>query len=621
MGNGYVRFKGLPVRLSQFILNFGPGSLIETERGTRIVLPELTKEAREALASKKGGYDSLRIGDPFLESLLKKVYGRQLPLERGEEGKSKNIRVFLIPSNRDLGLSERERLIETREYPPWKECHNVRDHGSSGQPHAVIFRGNKCPLCGNSQARTFRFIRICDRGHMQEIDWFWEVHDGRECPSKQTTDSKYLLMINPGGPLKEVKLRCPYCGKEKSLGDIYYRSVPCRGHLPEEGINEKCESKAAVVQKQASVVTIPEVFSYFTLILYDNRIRKILFDAIKSAEELKIDVEELIKMSGELRQNEKKEALDAYNTIKSINTFSDMIREELNRLIRASEEGIPPVKIDESSRVLLRIDRDSVFNFSFKTDIWKEIIVVPIEKLSVTMIRVGYRRRSPAGYLRTPSFFKESGDLWIPATRFTGEGVFLMPVSPDGEKATFVLPEKENITRWMNIWSNRKEHYRERETLFKDPERSYEVHPGFVLLHSLAHLLIREVSVYAGYSHASLRERIYVDADLWERDGRNRWKVRGGILIYTALHGGDGSLGGITSLFSRHNEELLDEIFGNVRRRAHICSNDPICSGHTIRPGEFNGAACHACVLISETSCEHRNMWLDRNVLREVIPL
>lgn len=47
--------------------------------------------------------------------------------------------------------------------------------------------------------------------------------------------------------------------------------------------------------------------------------------------------------------------------------------------------------------------------------------------------------------------------------------------------------------------------------------------------------------------------------------------------------------------------------------RAEWCSNDPVCceSGPSGSDG-LNLAACHACLLLPETSCERRNIYLDR---------
>ena len=54
-----------------------------------------------------------------------------------------------------------------------------------------------------------------------------------------------------------------------------------------------------------------------------------------------------------------------------------------------------------------------------------------------------------------------------------------------------------------------------------------------------------------------------------------------------------------------------------------LCSNDPVCAQH--RPDHLQeerflqGAACHGCLLIAETSCEIRNLFLDRGLLLQTM--
>jgi len=47
-----------------------------------------------------------------------------------------------------------------------------------------------------------------------------------------------------------------------------------------------------------------------------------------------------------------------------------------------------------------------------------------------------------------------------------------------------------------------------------------------------------------------------------------------------------------------------------------LCSNDPVCAQHVSdSPHErrfLQGAACHGCLLLAETSCEQQNDLLDR---------
>jgi len=86
----------------------------------------------------------------------------------------------------------------------------------------------------------------------------------------------------------------------------------------------------------------------------------------------------------------------------------------------------------------------------------------------------------------------------------------------------------------------------------------------------------------------------------------------GGVILYVTGTGTDGTLGGLLSLA---NEKKMEEIIKRAFQFAGTCSNDPLCRE---APWESNsplsGASCYACTLLSETSCEHRNNWLDRRV-------
>ncbi|HEY9289869.1 MAG TPA: DUF1998 domain-containing protein, partial [Microlunatus sp.] len=122
-----------------------------------------------------------------------------------------------------------------------------------------------------------------------------------------------------------------------------------------------------------------------------------------------------------------------------------------------------------------------------------------------------------------------------------------------------------------------------------------------VTLHSLAHALLDELSLTAGYPAASLRERVYAD------DGQ------AGILIYTATADSAGSLGGLASL---SEPDRLSAILASAIRRARWCTTDPVCIETTSSGVDgMNLAACHACLLLPETSCEHFNLLLDRALL------
>ena len=86
--------------------------------------------------------------------------------------------------------------------------------------------------------------------------------------------------------------------------------------------------------------------------------------------------------------------------------------------------------------------------------------------------------------------------------------------------------------------------------------------PRYVVLHTFAHLLIRQLTLECGYSGAALKERIYStfpDSD----------KPMAGVLIYTSSSDSDGSLGG---LVRQGEPELLETTIRNMLQEASWCS-------------------------------------------------
>ena len=135
-------------------------------------------------------------------------------------------------------------------------------------------------------------------------------------------------------------------------------------------------------------------------------------------------------------------------------------------------------------------------------------------------------------------------------------------------------------------------------------------YPGirYVLIHSFAHALMRQISLECGYTAASVRERIYCKGKNDENGPMS------GMLIYTAASDSEGTLGGLVQLgnpqsMGRRIEQALEEM--------RICGSDPLCAEHS-PSGDgrgVHGACCHACLFAPETSCEKGNRFLDRTAL------
>jgi hypothetical protein len=184
---------------------------------------------------------------------------------------------------------------------------------------------------------------------------------------------------------------------------------------------------------------------------------------------------------------------------------------------------------------------------------------------------------------------------WVPATQVHGEGIFLQfseETLVQWAKAPGVWRQEAELRRGHRGW-------RARRGLEPDPD-----FPGmrFTLLHTIAHLLIRELALDCGYNAASIRERVYADTE-----GE---KSQAGILIYTAAADSDGTLGGLVELGKPEN---LGRLLRQALDRAKVCAADPLCAEHNPRrDASLHAASCHACSFVSETSCECGNRYLDR---------
>ena len=128
----------------------------------------------------------------------------------------------------------------------------------------------------------------------------------------------------------------------------------------------------------------------------------------------------------------------------------------------------------------------------------------------------------------------------------------------------------------------------------------------FLLLHTMSHLLIKQLSFECGYNISSLKERIYCGE-------ASEGKEMAGILIYTASGDSEGTLGG---LVRQGWYDTFPRIYKKAVESAVTCSNDPIC---LLSSGQgrdsLNLSACYSCGLLPETCCEEFNVFLDRGVI------
>ena len=193
---------------------------------------------------------------------------------------------------------------------------------------------------------------------------------------------------------------------------------------------------------------------------------------------------------------------------------------------------------------------------------------------------------------------------WVPASTTHGEGIFLV-LQPD---VTAAWERAADRSAHMSRLRAAHIRWRNNRSMGGPPEDHW---PGdrYLLLHTLSHLLVREIALECGYSSASITERIYSNTE----------RSEAGILLYTAASDSEGTLGGLVRLAdATQMDRLLRAAFANARR----CSSDPLCAEHAplVTEDTLHGAACHACVFASETTCERGNRFLDRRLIVPVDP-
>lgn len=240
-----------------------------------------------------------------------------------------------------------------------------------------------------------------------------------------------------------------------------------------------------------------------------------------------------------------------------------------------------------------------------------------VEELKVTNIQFDFTRVKPKERIVR---LNEKGEKIVEEAS-TGQNtfsikkdeLFVLPANETYGEGLFFQFNNEAIDKWLENNSeqlyNRFSKFLNREVNLKEQGAGLKQkikNNGIkhFLIHSFAHLMMRELEFSCGYPTASLKERLYIS--------NTPRKVMSGILIYTS-EGSEGSMGG---LVSQGESEKILEIIKRGLERSINCSSDPLCwesDGQGVF--DLNLSACFSCSLVAETACEEMNLGLDRRVL------
>ncbi|MGB3299470.1 MAG: DUF1998 domain-containing protein [Phormidesmis sp.] len=600
------------IRQSQILSSFGPGSMVDLPNHSIIM----------------GGLNHWKFGterNPIVETRLEQFLQQKLGMSK--------VSLFEPPANNQDPTGPRTG-IQSFMFPGWFVAQVDRSfEGPSGKIYRtrplvpwsrLQGRGGKY-LDDNKKKRPVvpvRFVQACVYGHISDINWRRYVHKGSQC-----TGYLWLDECGTGSEFADIFVRCEACGERRALSDA---TLPksnalgaCQGDRPWLGrkAHQECVTEDNIrgqnrlLVRSASNAYFAQTQSVISLPSADDDVKeavgKVHENYLQYAEELR-DIK---------RERNKPQVAQA------IEDFSDeAVWKEVQR--RKSGKPSEPKKIKQVEIETLLSQPDEIgkdlpdTNFyarNLSLDTLSQSLnsfidrIVLVHRLREVRAQVSFTRFEPP-------FSDIDGELqldvgtaalgldtdWFPAIEIKGEGVFVS-FKPETIhtwlQRSEVKQREQELQAGFNQWLSRKE-----VKLDGTEEKPQYTFPGlpYIMLHTLSHLLITSISLECGYSASAIRERVYA--------GESGY----GILLYTGSSGSEGTLGGLIQIGRRLEHHLKMAL-----ESGRLCSNDPVCAQHT--PNEHyeerfrHGAACHGCVLISETSCEQGNEFLDRALVVDTV--
>ncbi|MFF9088025.1 DrmB family protein [Streptomyces sp. NPDC014991] len=590
--NGAVPAHNLPrrgaVRRAQAITTYGVGSLIAVDHESFIV-----SGLDEADVS-WGGDEAPRIHERRLARLL-------------------GVDCFRLPPASDDNSKDGLRVRRFPVMHSCPECNELQRHRDFNPPAGR----SVCGECGVDLVPS-RFVVACEAGHLGEFPYREWVHRSTDRDVRTSGQCGGKLRLRSSGrtsSLRSILVSCT-CGQapEVSMEGSFRRNalkdlgLTCRGARPWLGAAasaEECGLPLRTLQRGSSTVWQPVLKSALSIPPWsDGR------------------ADPLAEHWDALRRYDSREHVEIYLR-GAFRGGCPVPLDEVMALLDAEREEDPddnsPATFDHRYRALrnkeyerLRSGNDEREHsrdeqFVCETPRGDQSVLDPLGVTGPMLVKKLREVRALKAFTRLadPESTTEAKEMplsdsplrWLPAMEVRGEGVFLR-LDEDRlgawEKAPAVAARIERM---------RTVHQRVLEQRAGDPSRVVlsPATPRMVLLHTLAHVLINEWSLEAGYPAAALRERLYAADDM------------AGALVYTATSDSAGSLGG---LVAQGEPESLDRTLRSAVHRAEWCSSDPLCMETEVSgTGGTNLAACHTCVMLPETSCEHNNILLDRALL------
>jgi hypothetical protein len=542
------------VRRSQLVTTYGVGSIIA-----------LGDESFIVTGIDRWGISDANLHEPRLEREL-------------------TVNGFVVPPATDDGD------IPVARFPRWYSCPKCKRLDEHRR--LTTFESNVCGDC-NRPLVPSRFVMVCPRGHIDDFPYVRWVHEGR--PRQGVTHALFIEAHGATASLRDIEIRCSCGGKrtmDKAFDRFALRDVTrCFGNRPWLGREqEDCDQPVRTLQRGASNVWFGSHRSVISIPPWSDAAFQLLdrhWDILRALPPAALE-----------------SAIEAIGLTAGTNfTTSDLVDAVRERKRR--QEGAE----DPTSEAEIRRDEYRALNFGQEDTLGSQFAaseatrspslsdviskVMLVTRLREVRALQGFSRILPPGGSDTlaPLFMTDPG--WRPAIEVRGEGLFLVL----DEARILAWEQQQNVVERIRDLAQR---YAARARRWgQEPDRI--ITPRLVLIHTFAHALVDQLALDAGYPAASLRERLYIGDNMQ------------GFLIYTASTDAAGSLGG---LVAQGEPARLEQAVTSAVVRASWCSADPICVETEAQGADgLNLAACHACALLPETSCEEMNILLDRALM------
>ncbi|MFY1586589.1 DrmB family protein [Micromonospora sp. WMMD734] len=525
-----------------------------------------------------------------------------------------------LPETSDLFADWTRVGVPVALFPTWLRCSDTRcnrlapaDSGlfelltSPYQPDRVRYV-HSCRGNGNSRptAVPARFVLACDNGHLDDFPWSYIAHGGTDPGAGH---SLTLTERGSTGEAANIFISCE-CGSRRpmsaAIGLLAERSLPaCRGRHPHLGSYGSCDAPARTLALGATNSWFAMQLRVFSIPRAEHPVDQVVDDHWR----------DLGVLAG-LDEATAKKIMQTQSCWAELKPYGvDRVWAAIQRRDKA-EPGDAP---DDSGN--LRKPEWRAFTAGTSTDLpdfttrsepvppqhrsWlREVVLAP--RLREVSALYGFTRIDAPEWdvLDTPERRRApltvGKPTWLPCAEMRGEGIFLRL----DEERVVEWEHRPEVKQREKLLVRAHDRWRAQRRL--DPEE----HPGarYVLLHTLAHVLIRELALECGYSAAGIGERIY---------GRMDDTLGAGVLLYTSAPDSEGTLGGLVSL---GRSDRLGGLVERALEAARLCSSDPLCAEHdpTVH-ARLSAAACHACLFAAETSCERGNHYLDRALLVDTL--